>query len=275
MESIQGSGKLDLHFKVLLEQEMYPEITIEEEEEPDEVEVDAEGEAIEEEEEERGEEEDEEEDEEEEEEEEEEGEGDEEEDEEEEAHPQGPQQEAVGAVNGDDSLFVVCTGTVEELLGLEASLTAESVQLEAAQPQRWEVQWEEVSQTSQPFVPEIIESALISPEAATSNITQVVEVAAVEVEPDAFPSMEQLGNTSSSWGASFIEESHQDLQRSPASADRGSRHRRSQQVYGWSKLAGTMGSTKSVIAPLQMKCYNPLSSQQAYRTAIYGNASCP
>ncbi|KAG8140361.1 hypothetical protein E2320_003056 [Naja naja] len=123
----------------------------------------------------------------------------------------------MGAVNGDDSLFVVCTGTVEELLGLEASLTAESIQLEAAQPQRWEVHWEEVSQTSQLFVPEIIESPLISPEAATSNITQVVEVAAVEVELDTFPTMEQLGNTSSS----FIEESHQDLQRSPASADRG------------------------------------------------------
>uniref|UniRef100_A0A8C5RXH1 Zinc finger protein 445 n=1 Tax=Laticauda laticaudata TaxID=8630 RepID=A0A8C5RXH1_LATLA len=224
MESIQGSQKVDLHFKVLLEQEMYPEITIEEEEEePDEVEVDAEGEADEEEEEEeRGEEEEEEEEEDEEEEEEEEEEEGGEGDEEEETHPQGLQQEAVGAVNGDDSLFVVCTGTVEELLGLEASLTAESVQLEAAQPQRWEVQWEVVSQSSQPFLPEIIESPLISPEAATSSITQVVEVAAAEVEPDTFPNMEQLGNTSSSWGASFIEESHQDLQRSPASADRGS-----------------------------------------------------
>ncbi|XP_070800687.1 neurotrophin receptor-interacting factor homolog [Pituophis catenifer annectens] len=211
MESIQGSGKLDLHFKVLLEQEMYPEITIEEEEEEPE-EVEAEGEADEEEEE-RGEEE--------EEEEEEEGEGDEEE---EEACPQGPQQEPVGAIVGDDSLLVVCTGTVEELLGLEVSPTAESVQLEEApQTQRWEVQWEEVSQTSQPLFPEIIEPPLISPEAATSNIIQVVKFAALEVEPEAFPTtLEQLGNTSSLWGASFIEESHQDLQRSPASADRGS-----------------------------------------------------
>ncbi|XP_042332642.1 zinc finger and SCAN domain-containing protein 2-like isoform X2 [Sceloporus undulatus] len=246
MEPEQRSGELDLHFKVLLEQDMYPEITIEEEEEGEdegEIVVDAEGAAEEEEEEVEVDPDGAEEEEEEEEEDEEEGEeevDDEDDDDDDDddvivTNSSAPARVAAGAAEGDDSLLVVCTGTVEELLGLEVSPTVEPE--ETPEPQRWEVQWEEVSQAPQSPAPEILQPAppvappvtppvappVAQPPPPQPEVPPVTEITPIDLDPEVLPTpSEQVGNTSSPWGATYIEEGHRETHTSPASADRGS-----------------------------------------------------
>lgn len=233
MEPKQGSGELDLHFKVLLEQEMYPEITIEEEEEEaavaeDEAEVVV-GEDEDEEEEEVvvGEEEEEEEEEEDEEEEEEGGE-DEEEDEDEEE--EGPRKRAtVGSEEGDDSLLVVCTGTVEELLGLVPPPSEQACPAEVPQPQRWEVEWEAVSQAPPPAPTEVV-----PPSPQPREVPSAPEVEIIDLESEDLPTaLEKVPNaTPSTWGTTFIEEGHRETRTGTPGTDRGSGTRTRASISG-------------------------------------------